>query len=101
MSIYGVTGVRLDNKGVVSRVQLCQVNPMTDEWIGQAREMDAHDAADMILQGNRLISIFIVKEHGGTVPGADFRYASDEHGRETIELDHESEGKALADLVLE
>lgn len=100
MSIYGVTGVRLGDKGVIQLVSLGQIDTATNGWIGQPREIPAHAAASMILAGDRLISIFIVKDHGGTVHGADFKYVSDEHGRESIALVEESPGRRLVDLIL-
>lgn len=100
MSIYGVTGVRLGDRNVVQWVSLCQVDPADPSWIGRPSEIPAHTAASMILAGDQLVSIFIVKDHGGTVHGADFKYVSDEHGRESIELEYESEGRRLVDLIL-
>lgn len=100
MSIYGVTGVRLNTKGAIEWVQLCQIDPKENRWIGPSRDIAAHDAADMVLAGDRLISIFIIKGHGGKVHGADFLYVTDEYGRESIQLESESEGKTLADLVM-
>lgn len=97
MAIYGLTGVHIGDKGRIERVRMQPVDGATNEWIGEPREFEAHEAANFIAVGDEIYSIFI--SEGDTVLGPKFKRATYENGVESIELQEDIEGKRIQDLL--
>jgi hypothetical protein len=96
MSVYIVTGVKLDKIGNVAEALVTQVDPRTRMAVGEPVLLPAHEAASLILQDNKLCSVFPVD--GQTVLGPDFIYAEYGQGREGIQLERHEAGRTLQDL---
>jgi len=98
MSIFGVTGVRLNHRGRVESVVICRIDGASNAWIGEAYELAAHDIASLLYKGEEVHGIFVAD--GLSVLGPKFRYVVYEGGQEGIELAEDLPGKRLQDLVL-
>jgi len=98
MSIFGITGVRLNDTGRVVSAAIIQIDPKTKKPIGPVRELDAPDLASMVVSGDLLYGIFDMD--GQTVLGPKFRHAVYAGGAESIEFEEDVPGKRLGDLVL-
>ncbi len=98
MSIYGITGVHVNELGRIVRARLQQIDGASNTWIGQPNEVEAHQVANQIATGDIIYSIFIVA--GGIVHGPKFRLVVYPHGSDGIELEEDIEGRQVQDLVL-
>lgn len=98
MTTYAILGVSLDMRGRIKRASLSAVDPAKNEFVGPAEELAAAEIARLIAEGHTVTSLFMVP--GGRVPGAKFRRTITDVGNFTVELESESPGKSLADLVL-
>jgi len=102
MALYGLTGAHLDGQGRIETATLRAIDGNKNQWAGSPEEMTAGQVAKLIAGGNVVQSIFIVQhgDHNHVVPGANFRPAKFDDGFHGIELEEESEGKRVRDLVL-
>ena len=98
MALYGLMGVHINARGRVERARMQRADGATNQWLGQPGEFEAHEVADLIAAGDEIYSIFIVP--GGTALGPKFRRIVYEHGAEGIELEQDTEGRRIQDLVL-
>jgi hypothetical protein len=98
MALYGLTAVHIDPRGRIARARMQRADGATNHWVGQPREFEAHEVANMIAAGDEIFAVFIVP--GGTVLGPRFRLAVYEHGVEGIELEQDVEGRGVQDLIL-
>jgi len=71
MALYGLTGVRMDTRGRISRARMQRADGATNQWLGEPGEYEAHEIANFIATGDEVYSIFVVT--GGTVLGPKFR----------------------------
>jgi len=97
MSVFGVTSAKLDASGFVEEVNIRQIDPQTNDWMGDPWLAPAHEAARMIEGGDKVLPIFVITPH--IVPGPEFRRLIRSDGRETIELSESSPGHTLQDLI--
>jgi len=98
MALFGLTGVHLDEDGRILRARLQEADGATRTWLGEAIEREAHDVAELIARGDAIYAVFIVL--GRTVLGPRFRIVADANGSEGIELESESLGLGVRDLLL-
>lgn len=98
MAIYGITGVKLSERGMVEKASICLVDPQTNQWLGRPTTMVSHELASLIYRGDEIYAIFAVDGH--TVCGPKFRYVVYAGGRESIELAEDIEGRRLGNLVI-
>jgi hypothetical protein len=98
MALFGLTGVHLDEESRILRARLQEADGATRTWIGEAIECDAREVADLITVGNVIYAVFIVL--GRTVLGPRFRTVAYPNGNPGIELESESAGLGVRDLLL-
>jgi hypothetical protein len=98
MALYGLTGVHLDEEDRILRARLQEADGATRTWIGDAFECDAREVVKMIASGDVIYAVFIVL--GRTVLGPRFRSVADANGNDGIELESESLGLGVRDLLL-
>lgn len=97
MSAFGVTTAKLDASGAIEEVTIRQIDPQTHGWIGDPWVAPAHEAASMIIRGDKVLPIFVITSD--TVPGPEFRQVILPDGRKTIDLSESSPGRTLQDLI--
>jgi hypothetical protein len=98
MALFGLTGVHLDEENRIVRARLQEADGATRMWIGDAFERDAQEVAKLIAAGNVIYAVFIVL--GRTVLGPRFHVVAGANGNEGIELESESLGLGVRDLLL-
>ena len=97
MSAFGVTAVKLDAAGFVEEATVRQIDLETNGWIGDPWVAPGHQVADMVMQGDKVVPIFVIT--GETVPGHEFRQLTLPDGGKTVELSESSPGRTLQDLI--
>jgi hypothetical protein len=97
MSVFGVTAAKCNANGIVEEVTIRQIDPQTNSWIGEPGFALGHEVASMVLNGHKVLPIFVIT--GEIIPGPEFRQVTLSDGRETIELTESSPGRTLQDLI--
>jgi len=98
MALFGLTGVHLDGEDRILRARLQEADGATRTWIGEPFECEAREVADLICSSNAIYAVFIVL--GRTVLGPRFRNVAHPNGNQGIELESDSAGLGVRDLLL-
>jgi hypothetical protein len=94
MSVYGITGVKLDAAGVVVAATIGKLQ--TGQLVGMILK-DASDIASQIIGGDLVYSLF--DDHGELDLGPKFRAITFPGGAEGIELEDDIPGRRLVNMV--
>ena len=98
MAVHGVTGVKLDARGRVERVQMGLIDVKHNKWIESPKKCEMREVASLIAAGYAVYPIFVVGRN--TVQGPKFRVVEYEHGVKGIELEEDIKGMRLRDMAM-
>lgn len=98
MSIFGITGVHLDDAGRMLRAAICGIDPASLQFVGIPTVMEAHEVASLLDSGDSIYAVFGLGDD--LTLGPKFRYATYAGGEEGAELETDEPGQRLTDLVL-
>ena len=96
MSVFGITGVRLDVHGNVLSARICQIDPAVPRWVGEAKVLDGSDLASLVVKGEAVYLIAVAE--GLKVLGPLFQHKIFPGGNESVELAEDIPGRGLADI---
>jgi hypothetical protein len=98
MAVYGVSGVKLDARGRVERVQLGLIDLKNNTWVEAPKKCEMQEVISLIAAGYDVFSIFIVGRN--MVQGPKFKVVEYDHGIPGIELEKQAAGMSLRDMAM-
>lgn len=85
-TIYVVTAIRLDSRGVPAEAKIRRANSSTNQWDGPEEQVPMHEVASRLVQGEIVTAVFPAPD-GTTTAGPRLRHVQLANGIETAELD--------------
>jgi hypothetical protein len=98
MAVYGVSGVKLDARGRVERVQMGLIDVKQNKWIEAPKKCEMQEVISLMAAGYDVYPIFIVGRN--MVQGPKFQVVEYDHGITGIELEKQIAGMRLRDMAM-